>query len=146
MNVFRKKGVLHQGNFQEREVVTPQSARRKKVFAMLGLGLVLFLVSLDQAVVGTAMPQVIAELNGFEWYAWVATAYLLTETTAIPIVGKLGDLYGRKWITIAGVAIFVASSAMCGMATSMLWLIIWRGLQGLGGGMLFSTYLLNNPG
>jgi EmrB/QacA subfamily drug resistance transporter len=139
MNVFRKKGVLHQGNFQECEVVTPQSARRKKVFAMLGLGLVLFLVSLDQTVVGTAMPQVIAELNGFEWYAWVATAYLLTETTAIPIVGKLGDLYGRKWITIAGVAIFVASSAMCGMATSMLWLIIWRGLQGLGGGMLFST-------
>ncbi len=106
---------------------------------MLGLGLVLFLVSLDQTVVGTAMPQVIAELNGFEWYAWVATAYLLTETTAIPIVGKLGDLYGRKWITVAGVALFVASSAFCGMATSMLWLIIGRGVQGLGGGMLFST-------
>ncbi len=113
--------------------------RRERVLAMLGLGLVLFLVSLDQTVVGTAMPQVIAELNGFEWYAWVATAYLLTETTAIPIVGKLGDMYGRKWLTIIGVAIFVASSAFCGMAHSMLWLIVGRGVQGLGGGILFST-------
>ena len=99
-----KDRVLHQGYDLELEAVTPQAGRREKILAMLGLGLVLFLVSLDQTVVGTAMPQVIAELNGFQWYAWVATAYLLTETTAIPIVGKLGDLYGRKWITIAGVA------------------------------------------
>lgn len=119
--------------------MTKSSTRREKVLAMLGLGLVLFLVSLDQTVVGTAMPQVIADLNGFELYAWVATAYLLTETTAIPITGKLGDLYGRKWLTIAGVSIFVVSSAFCGMAHNMLWLIVCRGIQGLGGGMLFST-------
>lgn len=134
-----KDRVLRQGYDLELEAVTPQAGRREKILAMLGLGLVLFLVSLDQTVVGTAMPQVIAELNGFQWYAWVATAYLLAETTAIPIVGKLGDLYGRKWITIAGVAIFVASSALCGMANTMLWLIIWRGVQGLGSGMLFAT-------
>jgi MFS family permease len=57
----------------------------------------------------------------------------------LPIVGKLGDIYGRKWITIAGVAVFIAASAFCGMATSMSWLIIGRGLQGLGGGMLLAT-------
>src|SRR5690606_21686758 len=97
------------------------------------------LVSLDQTLVGTAMPRIIAELNGFELYAWVTTAYLLFETAVIPIVGKLGDMYGRKWLTIIGVAIFLITSALCGAAQNMVWLIIGRGLQGIGGGMIFST-------
>lgn len=106
---------------------------------MGGLALVLFLVSLDQTIVGTAMPRIIAELNGFELYAWVTTAYLLFETAVIPIVGKLGDIYGRKWLTIIGVVIFLLTSALCGAAQSMIWLIIGRGLQGIGGGMIFAT-------
>lgn len=81
--------------------------RREQMLAMLGLALVLLLVSLDQTIVGTAMPRIIAELNGFNLYAWVTTVYLLVETAALPIVGKLGNLYGPKWITIAGVAILV---------------------------------------
>jgi EmrB/QacA subfamily drug resistance transporter len=101
--------------------------------------LVLFLVSLDQTIVGTAMPTIIAELRGFEQYAWVTTAYLLAETTVIPIVGKLGDLYGRKWITIAGVAVFLVGSMLCGLVTGMTQLIVFRGLQGLGAGMLLAT-------
>lgn len=113
--------------------------KRETVLAVAGLMLVLFLVSLDQTVVGTAMPRIIAELKGFELYAWVTTAYLLAETTVIPIVGKLGDLYGRKWITVAGVAIFLVGSALSGISTSMIQLIVFRGLQGLGGGMLLST-------
>lgn len=119
--------------------MTQPSSRRQTVLAMLGLALVLFLASLDQTVVGTAMPRVIAELNGFALYPWVATAYLLAETVVLPIVGKLGDLYGRKWLTIIGVAIFVGASAFCGIAPNMPWLIVGRGIQGLGGGMLFSS-------
>jgi len=107
--------------------------------AMGGLALVLFLVSLNQTIVGTAMPRIIAELNGFELYAWVTTAYLLFETAVIPIVGKLGDMYGRKWLTIIGVAIFLLTSALCGASPNMIWLIVARGLQGIGGGMIFST-------
>ncbi len=107
---------------------------RGTVLAAAGLILVLFLVSLDQTIVGTAMPRIIAELRGFERYAWVTTAYLLAETAVIPIVGKLGDLYGRKWITIAGVAVFLVGSVLCGVATGMTGLIVFRGLQGLGAG------------
>ena len=112
---------------------------RGTVLAVAGLLLVLFLVSLDQTIVGTAMPRIIAELKGFERYAWVTTAYLLAETAVIPIVGKLGDLYGRKWITIAGVATFLLGSAPCGVATGMTGLIVFRGIQGLGGGMILAT-------
>jgi EmrB/QacA subfamily drug resistance transporter len=113
--------------------------RRSTLLALAGVALVLFLVSLDQTVVGSAMPKVIAELNGFSLYAWVSTVYLLAETVVLPIVGKLGDMYGRKWITVLGVGLFVGASAFCGMATSMLWLIIGRGLQGLGGGVILAT-------
>lgn len=117
-----------------------QRARRRETFlAMGGLALVVFLVALDQNVVSTAMPRIMADLNGFALYAWVTTAYLLTETAVIPIVGKLGDLFGRKWITIAGVVAFLGASALCGLATSMPALVIFRGLQGIGGGMLFAT-------
>jgi EmrB/QacA subfamily drug resistance transporter len=104
-----------------------------------GLVLVLFLVSLDQTVVGTAMPVVVAELNGFELYAWVTTSYLLAETVMIPIVGKLGDLWGRKWITISGMGVFLLGSLLCGLAASMIQLVVFRGVQGLGGGMLLAT-------
>ena len=119
--------------------VSAAQGRRETVLAMAGLALVLFLVSLDGTVVGTAMPRIIAELNGFELYAWVTTAYLLAQTAVIPIMGKLGDIYGRKWLAVGGVAVFVGASALCGMSSSMLWLIVCRGIQGIGGGMLFST-------
>jgi len=109
------------------------------VLAVAGLVLVLFLVSLDQTIVGTAMPVVVAELSGFELYAWVTTSYLLAETVMIPIVGKLGDLWGRKWITIAGVAVFLFGSLLCGIAQDMISLVVFRGVQGLGGGMLLAT-------
>src|SRR5690348_10148868 len=113
--------------------------RRETVLAMAGLALVLFLVSLDGTVVGTAMPRIIADLNGFELYAWVTTAYLLAQTAVIPLVGKLGDIYGRKWLAVGGVVVFVGASALCGMASSMAWLIVARGLQGIGGGVLFAS-------
>jgi len=101
--------------------------------------LALFLVSLDQTIVGTAMPVVVAELDGFELYAWVTTAYLLAETVMIPIVGKLGDLWGRKWILVSGVAVFLLGSFLCGIAPGMIELVVFRGIQGLGAGALLST-------
>ncbi len=113
--------------------------RKGVALASAGLLLVLFLVSLDQTIVSTAMPRIVAELDGFELYAWVTTSYLVAETVVIPIVGKLGDLWGRKWITVAGVFVFLVGSALSGFASTMTELIVFRGVQGLGGGMLLST-------
>jgi EmrB/QacA subfamily drug resistance transporter len=101
--------------------------------------LALFLVALDQTVVGTAMPQIIADLEGFEKYAWVTTAYLLASTAMIPVIGKLGDVYGRKWFIVGGVVVFLIGSALCGAAWGMTELIIFRGIQGLGAGMIFAN-------
>jgi EmrB/QacA subfamily drug resistance transporter len=109
------------------------------VLAVAGLMLALFLVALDQTVVGTALPKIIAELNGFERYAWVTTAYLLASTSMIPVIGKLGDVYGRKWFIVSGIVVFLIGSALCGAAWGMTELIIFRGIQGLGAGMIFSN-------
>src|SRR5919107_1923228 len=116
-----------------------ESGRRETVLAVAGLMLALFLVALDQTVVGTALPKIIADLNGFEHYAWVTTAYLLASTAMIPVIGKLGDIYGRKWFIVAGVAIFLVGSALCGAAWGLTGLFIFRGLQGSGAGLVFPT-------
>jgi EmrB/QacA subfamily drug resistance transporter len=112
---------------------------RESLLAMLGICFVIMLVALDQTVVGTALPTVVAELKGFDLYAWVATSYLLTSVITVPIFGRLGDFFGRKPFVIASVLIFSAASALCGMANSMLFLVLARGLQGIGGGMLVGT-------
>ena len=109
------------------------------LLAMFGIMAVILLASLDQTIVGTALPRVVAELGGFEQYAWVATSYLLTSTIMVPIMGKVGDLYGRKPFLLAGVVVFVGASALAGAAQSMLWLIAARGVQGIGAGMLQAT-------
>ena len=85
------------------------------------------------------MPKIIAELNGFEKYAWVTTAYLLASTSMIPVIGKLGDIYGRKWFIVAGIFVFLIGSALCGAAWGMTELILFRGVQGLGAGMIFAN-------
>jgi len=101
---------------------------------MLGM----LLSALDQTVVGTAMPRIIADLNGTKLYSWVFTAYMLTSTTAVPIVGKLSDMYGRKLFLMIGIAIFLAGSALSGTSTTMVQLIAFRAVQGVGGGFIFS--------
>ncbi len=114
-------------------------SRRSVLLAVGGLMLTLLLAALDQTIVGTAMPRIIAELRGFEHYAWVTTAYLLTSTAVVPIVGKLTDLYGRKRFLLGGVVAFLLASALCGLAQDMTQLIVFRGVQGLGGGVLMAT-------
>ncbi|WP_039786497.1 MDR family MFS transporter [Herbaspirillum huttiense] len=112
---------------------------RESLLATLGICFVIMLVALDQTIVGTALPTIVAELKGFDLYAWVATAYLLTSVITVPIFGRLGDYFGRKPFVIASIVVFVGASALCGMANSMLFLVLARGLQGIGGGMLVGT-------
>ncbi|WP_253700270.1 MFS transporter [Cupriavidus pauculus] len=112
---------------------------RESLLAMLGIAFVVMLVALDQTVVSTALPTVVAELQGFEYYAWVATAYLLTSVVTVPVFGRLGDYYGRKPFVLASIIVFLAASVLCGMATSMPFLVAARALQGIGGGMLVGT-------
>jgi EmrB/QacA subfamily drug resistance transporter len=117
---------------------------RPQVIATLaGVMSAMLLAALDQTIVGTAMPRIVGELQGFEHYAWVTTAYMLTSTAGVPIFGKLSDLYGRKLFLLGGVAVFVAGSALCGTAQSMTQLVVFRGFQGVGAGcttaMAFTT-------
>jgi EmrB/QacA subfamily drug resistance transporter len=112
---------------------------RESLMAMLGVCFVTMLVALDQTVVGTALPTIVAELKGFDLYAWVATSYLLTSVITVPIFGRLGDYYGRKPFVIASIVVFTVASALCGLANNMLFLVLARGLQGIGGGMLVGT-------
>lgn len=111
-------------------------SKRDTLLTMVGVLMVMLLASLDQTIVSTAMPRVIAELNGIDRYTWVATAYLLTSTVMVPIYGKLSDLIGRKPIFLFGVVIFLIGSAASGASQSMDQLIIFRAFQGLGAGAL----------
>lgn len=112
---------------------------RQALLAMLGVSLVLMLSALDQTVIGNALPSIVAELDGFELYAWVATGYLLASIVTIPIFGRLGDYYGRKPFIIAATLIFMAASLLCALADGMVALVAGRALQGIGGGMLLGT-------
>ncbi|KAA8697733.1 Multidrug transporter [Pseudomonas caricapapayae] len=117
----------------------PALTFKQALLAMLGISLVLMLSALDQTVIGNALPSIVAELNGFELYAWVATGYLLASIVTIPIFGRLGDFYGRKPFVLAATVIFTLASLVCALADSMLLLVIGRALQGVGGGMLIGT-------
>ena len=111
---------------------------------MLGMLLAALLAAIDQTIVGTAEPRIIASLSGFDRYPWVATLYLLTSTVAVPIFASLSDRFGRKYLFIIGTIVFVLASALCGAAGKMTYLpfdgmgqlIVFRGVQGLGAGMI----------
>lgn len=114
-----------------------QPQRQRLALILPGLLLGMLLAALDQTIVGTAMPRVIAELHGLEHYAWVFTAYMLTSTVTVPLYGKLSDLYGRRTFFLFGMIVFLLGSALSGMAQSMTQLILFRAIQGIGGGALF---------
>jgi EmrB/QacA subfamily drug resistance transporter len=115
---------------------TRQFSRRTIAFTLMGTMLVTFIATLDQTVVGTALPRIVADLQGFDQIAWVTTIYLLTSTVTIPIYGKLSDLLGRKPIFLVGIVVFLSGSALSGAAHSMTQLVIFRALQGIGAGGL----------
>ncbi|MEO6398539.1 MAG: MDR family MFS transporter, partial [Tepidiformaceae bacterium] len=110
---------------------------RQKFLLMGSLMIAMFISALDQSIVATATPHILADLGGFKLLSWVFTIYLLASTVTVPLVGKLSDMFGRKPFLLSGIAIFVAASAACGAATSMPFLIVARGVQGVGGGILF---------
>ncbi|MGR3722612.1 MDR family MFS transporter [Abyssibius alkaniclasticus] len=116
---------------------TPAAAPEKKGLVLGAVGALLLLAALDQTIVSTALPTIVAELGGLNHLSWVVTAYLLTSTVTAPLYGKLGDLYGRKLMMQISVIIFLLGSALCALAESMTFLIAARGLQGVGGGGLF---------
>ena len=101
----------------------------------------LFLAAMDQTVVATALPRIVADLKGLSLYSWLVTSYLLSSTTVMPLVGKLSDIYGRKGFLLGGIALFLAGSALSGLSQSMLQLITFRGIQGLGAGVIMACTL-----
>jgi EmrB/QacA subfamily drug resistance transporter len=117
---------------------TPLSHRQVLV-VFSGLVLSIFLAALDSTVVATALPTIVSELGGLERLAWVVTAYLLAQTIVTPLYGKLGDLYGRKGVLQSAIVIFLIGSALCGLSRDMTQLIVFRFIQGLGGGGLIVT-------
>jgi EmrB/QacA subfamily drug resistance transporter len=116
-------------------------APRARTAVLGAILLAMFLGSLDQTVVGTAMPRIVTDLHGNGLYTWVVTAYLLSSTVTVPIYGKLSDVYGRKRLLLIGICIFLAGSWLSGLSQTMNQLIIFRGLQGLGAGALFPISL-----
>jgi EmrB/QacA subfamily drug resistance transporter len=115
---------------------TPVLSHRQILTILSGLLLGMLLAALDQTIVSTALPRIVGDLHGLSHIAWVTTAYLLASTVTTPLWGKLGDLFGRKYLFQAAIVIFLVGSALCGIVDSMLQLIMFRGLQGLGAGGL----------
>ncbi len=111
-------------------------SRGRLIFIMASILLGMLLSALDQTVVGTAMPRIIAELGGLNHYSWVFTSYMLASTVMVPIYGKLSDIYGRRPFFIGGMALFLLGSALSGLSSSMTQLILFRGVQGLGAGAM----------
>jgi EmrB/QacA subfamily drug resistance transporter len=116
------------------EAVPPSIPPERRAAVLGSLMLVLFLAALDSAIVATALPTIVGELGGLSHLSWVVTAYLVAQTIVTPLYGKLGDLYGRKRILQIATLIFLAGSALCGLARTLPQLILFRGVQGLGGG------------
>ncbi len=115
----------------------PVAQRRQSVWVVfIGLMLVLLMAALDSTIVATALPTIVGDLGGLDHISWVVTAYLLAQTAVTPLYGKLGDLYGRKIVLQVGLVVFLIGSALCGAAQSLTELIIFRAVQGLGGGGL----------
>ena len=116
---------------------TPLTLPGRQLWVVFGgLISVMLLAALDATIVATALPTIVGDLGGLDHIAWVVTAYLLAETIATPLYGKLGDLYGRKIVLQSAVVIFLIGSALCGFSQSLTGLIIFRAIQGLGGGGL----------
>jgi len=120
------------------EWADPGLTPRQIKLTLIGVMLAMFLASLDQTIVATAIPRIMADLDGFDRVTWVSSAYIVASTSVVLITGAVSDVYGRKWLFVAGIAVFLLGSVLAAMSPSMNALIISRGVQGLGGGMIFA--------
>jgi EmrB/QacA subfamily drug resistance transporter len=116
-------------------------SQRAKLEILFAVMLGLFLGALDQTIVGPALPTIVTQLSGNDYYVWAITIYLLTSTISVPFWGKLSDIYGRKPIFMIGIVIFLIGSALSGLSQNMAMLILFRGIQGIGAGSLFPVAL-----
>src|SRR4026208_1982103 len=116
-------------------------SQRAKLEILFAVMLGLFLGALDQTIVGPALPTIVTQLSGNDYYVWAVTIYLLTSTISVPFWGKLSDIYGRKPIFMIGIVIFLIGSALSGLSQNMGMLILFRGIQGIGAGSLFPVAL-----
>ncbi|XEC93102.1 MDR family MFS transporter [Paenibacillus tarimensis] len=112
---------------------------RRKIMIMVAVMAALLFAALNQTIVSTALPTIIERLGGMEYYSWVFTVYMLTSSITTILVGKLSDIYGRKPFILFGIGLFVIGSLLCGLSQTIMQLIIYRGIQGLAGGMILST-------
>ena len=118
-------------------------SRKRIILVTAGIMLSLFLASMESTVVATAMPTIVGQLGGLEHYSWVFSAFMLASTTAVPLYGKLSDIYGRRKLYVSAMALFLIGSVWCGLATSMTSLIFARALQGIGaGGIMPLAFIL----
>src|SRR5881296_2718646 len=117
-------------------VAVTGDARKRR--ALYGVMLSVFLAAMESTVVATAMPTVVAALGGVHIYSWVFSGFLLTSTVTLPLWGRLSDLFGRRPVYLAGLVVFLTGSALSGAAQSMVQLIVFRALQGLGAGSLIT--------
>jgi EmrB/QacA subfamily drug resistance transporter len=140
---------MESGYLEERDGATPTLeqdpalglSQRQKIEILFAILLGLFLGALDQTIVGPALPTIVTDLTGNDYYVWAVTIYLLTSTISVPFWGKLSDLYGRKPIFMIGIVIFLIGSALSGLSQNMAMLIFFRGIQGIGAGSLFPVAL-----
>ncbi len=116
---------------------TPPEAQSSIAVVISSVAVLLLLAALDQTIVSTALPTIVADLGGLEHLSWVVTAYILSSTVVAPLYGKLSDLYGRRIMVFIAVGLFLVGSVLCGVSQSMTALIASRAIQGLGGGGLF---------
>lgn len=120
-------------------MIAPSHSGRERTIALVGVFLCIFLAALDQTIVSTALPRIVQDLGGTNLYAWVATSYLLASTITLPISGRLADQISPKYILIVAAVLFLVGSALSGLSRSMDELILFRGIQGLGGGAIFAV-------
>ncbi len=119
----------------------PSFSHRDILIIFGGLMGGLFLAALDQTVIATALPTIVGELGGLDYYSWVVTAYLLSSTVSTPLYGKISDMYGRRIVLQVAIVVFLVGSLLAGVAADMLQLVIFRGLQGIGaGGLMAMTF------
>jgi EmrB/QacA subfamily drug resistance transporter len=115
-----------------------QSAGSQRNLAVTGVMLVIFLFAIDATIVATSMPTIVSQLGGLELYSWVFSIYMLASALTTPLFGKLSDLYSRRRLMLIGIGIFVVGSLLCGVAQSMEQLVLFRAVQGLGGGAIYA--------
>lgn len=113
-------------------------SKRTKLLLMAAMLLCVFLEAIDQTIVATALPAIVVEFQGINLVSLVLTGYLLTSTAFVPVCGRLSDIYGRRTIILWGICVFLLGSMLCGLAGSMVQLILFRIVQGIGASALTS--------